>query len=225
MLARFGLVGKNSRVPFGAIRIHFSMVRKNEKSFQNLSIFLGGPMDPIHPVWALAAIQPRWGNRLVQMVKWWLAVIGRPLNTGWRTTPLSWIQWVYMGPHLFLDIYFSGSWTGIESVPHAYCFAQSQLWPNIFRSIRISVQHICFCNSEHNASVWEIWESVLCLFVQYGTWRRRLRHDQMASQASPTYPEKTLHIIVLNSHVSFTNISNALCSNNDLEHCRYFCFM
>ena len=25
--------------------------------------FLGGPMGPIHPVWALAAIHPGWGNR------------------------------------------------------------------------------------------------------------------------------------------------------------------
>ena len=28
-----------------------------------LTIFLGGPMGPIHPVWALAAIHPGWGNR------------------------------------------------------------------------------------------------------------------------------------------------------------------
>ena len=27
-----------------------------------LLIFLGGPTGPIHPVWALAAIHPRWGN-------------------------------------------------------------------------------------------------------------------------------------------------------------------
>ena len=34
---------------------------KNEK--KELPIFLGGPTGPIHPVWALAAIHPRWGNR------------------------------------------------------------------------------------------------------------------------------------------------------------------
>ena len=37
------------------------MDRKYKK--KNLPIFLGGPMGPIHPVWALAAIHPRWGNR------------------------------------------------------------------------------------------------------------------------------------------------------------------
>ena len=30
-----------------------------------MPIFLGGPMGPIHLVWALAAIHPRWGNRLL----------------------------------------------------------------------------------------------------------------------------------------------------------------
>ena len=34
-----------------------------QKNTQTLAIFLGGPMGPIHPVWALAAIHPRWGNR------------------------------------------------------------------------------------------------------------------------------------------------------------------
>ena len=39
------------------------MDRKNQKIAKILPIFLGGPMGPIHPVWALAAIHPRWGNR------------------------------------------------------------------------------------------------------------------------------------------------------------------
>ena len=29
-----------------------------------MTIFLGGSMGPIHPVWALAAIHPRWGNSI-----------------------------------------------------------------------------------------------------------------------------------------------------------------
>ena len=38
--------------PFGAIPGHFLMDRKNaKKNVQKLPIFLGGPMDPIHPVW------------------------------------------------------------------------------------------------------------------------------------------------------------------------------
>ena len=34
----------------------FSMDRKNAKNAQKLPIFLGGPMGPIHPVWAAAGI-------------------------------------------------------------------------------------------------------------------------------------------------------------------------
>ena len=41
------------------------MDRKNQRHVPNLPIFLGGPMGPIHPVWALAAIHPGWGNRYV----------------------------------------------------------------------------------------------------------------------------------------------------------------
>ena len=32
------------------------------------AIFFGGPMGPIHPVWASTAIHPRWGNRYHQML-------------------------------------------------------------------------------------------------------------------------------------------------------------
>ena len=39
------------------------MDRKKSQNANILSIFLGGPMGPIRPVWALAAIHPRWGNR------------------------------------------------------------------------------------------------------------------------------------------------------------------
>ena len=44
--------------PLGALPANFSMGRKNPKIAQILPIFLGGPMGPIHPVWALAAIHP-----------------------------------------------------------------------------------------------------------------------------------------------------------------------
>ena len=41
----------------------FSMDRKKSKNARITPIFLGGPMGPIHPVWALAAIHPSWVNR------------------------------------------------------------------------------------------------------------------------------------------------------------------
>ena len=46
---------KASRVPFGAIPGHFSMDRKtkNKNAHFFLPIFLGGPISPIHPVWAV----------------------------------------------------------------------------------------------------------------------------------------------------------------------------
>ena len=54
---------KKSSWPYlGPSQSIFSMERKN-KNNKVLSIFLGGPMGTIHPVWALAAIHPRWGNR------------------------------------------------------------------------------------------------------------------------------------------------------------------
>ena len=48
---------------FGAIWGHFFHRPEKSKNTKFLLIFLGGPMGPIHPVWALAAIHPRWGNR------------------------------------------------------------------------------------------------------------------------------------------------------------------
>ena len=38
-------------------------VQKIVHDSKQMPISLGGPMGPIHPVWALAAIQPGWGNR------------------------------------------------------------------------------------------------------------------------------------------------------------------
>ena len=49
MSARSGFAGKILLVPFGAIPGH--VFHGPEKS--NLPIFLGGPMGPIHPVWAM----------------------------------------------------------------------------------------------------------------------------------------------------------------------------
>ena len=47
-------------MPFQSI---FCVSRENRKNAHILPIFLGGPMGPIHPIWALAAIHPWWGNR------------------------------------------------------------------------------------------------------------------------------------------------------------------
>ena len=55
-----GHVFSNHLGPSGQI---FCVGRKNPKNVKILLIFLGGPMGPIHPVWALAAIHPGWGNR------------------------------------------------------------------------------------------------------------------------------------------------------------------
>ena len=45
------------------LRPFFPWTGKKAKNIYVFAIFLGGPMGPIHPVWALAAIHPRWGNR------------------------------------------------------------------------------------------------------------------------------------------------------------------
>ena len=59
MLARSGLVGKNSPRPHvGPSLAIFCVGRKNRKNTKILSIFLGGPMGPIHPV---RANGPGWG--------------------------------------------------------------------------------------------------------------------------------------------------------------------
>ena len=41
--------------PFGAVWAHFLRGLEKCKNAKTLSIFLGGPMGPIHPVWGLAA--------------------------------------------------------------------------------------------------------------------------------------------------------------------------
>ena len=52
MLARSGLVGKNSSRPhLGPSLAIFCMGWKNRKNKEILPIFLGGPIGPIHPVW------------------------------------------------------------------------------------------------------------------------------------------------------------------------------
>ena len=63
MSARSGLEGNKSSRPYlGPSEAIFSTGRKNSKIAKILPIFLGGPMGSLHPVWALAAIHPRWGN-------------------------------------------------------------------------------------------------------------------------------------------------------------------
>ena len=83
MLARSGLVGKKSSWPYlGPSEAIFSIGRKNPKNAKILPIFLGGPMGPIHPVWALAAIHPRWGNRYFI-----LGCVGRGLDLDLTVRP------------------------------------------------------------------------------------------------------------------------------------------
>ena len=43
---------KSFRPHLGPSQAIFSMDRKNGKNAQHFPIFLGGPMDPIHPVWS-----------------------------------------------------------------------------------------------------------------------------------------------------------------------------
>ena len=54
---------KTSRPHLGPSQVILSMSQTNPQNAIFFAIFLGGPMGPIHPVWALAAIHPRWGNR------------------------------------------------------------------------------------------------------------------------------------------------------------------
>ena len=65
MSAMSGLVGTQILLaPFGAIPGYFlHEPQHTQKSTEKIHILFAGPMDPIHPVWALASIHPRWGNR------------------------------------------------------------------------------------------------------------------------------------------------------------------
>ena len=65
MSARSGLVGKKLEGPIWGHPKPFSPWTNTQKmkKQKNKHIFLGGPMGPIHPVWALAAIRPGWGKR------------------------------------------------------------------------------------------------------------------------------------------------------------------
>ena len=69
MSAKSGLVGKKSSRPYlGPSEAIFSIGRKIKKKCQTFFLFsLVGQWAPIHPVWALAAIHPRWGNRYVYL--------------------------------------------------------------------------------------------------------------------------------------------------------------
>ena len=60
---------KSSWPYFGPSEAIFSIGQKNRKNAKILPISLGGPMGPIHPVWTLAAIHPRWGNRYSNWTK------------------------------------------------------------------------------------------------------------------------------------------------------------
>ena len=62
MSAMSGLKEKIILAPFGVFPSHFCPCTGKIKKYKMLLIFLGGPKGPIHPVWALAAIHPRWGR-------------------------------------------------------------------------------------------------------------------------------------------------------------------
>ena len=47
----------------------FAMGWNSAKKSKSLSILRGGTMGHIHPVWVLAAIHPRWGNRYQLLLK------------------------------------------------------------------------------------------------------------------------------------------------------------
>ena len=69
MSARFGLAGKSHSGNISCNFRHvFSLVDKNtiQKIHFFLAFFLGGPMGPIHPVWALAAIHLGWVNSIAE---------------------------------------------------------------------------------------------------------------------------------------------------------------
>ena len=67
MLARSGLVGKNSSRPhLGPSLAIFCVGRKNRKNVEVLPIILGGPMGPIHPAWGngcnISSATRMWGS-------------------------------------------------------------------------------------------------------------------------------------------------------------------
>ena len=59
---------KSSWPYLGPSEAFFSWTRKIQNVIF-LHSFRGGPMGPIHPVWALAAIHPKWGNRYPSSAK------------------------------------------------------------------------------------------------------------------------------------------------------------
>ena len=59
-------MGKNPPGPmWGHLRPFFPWTEKIQKMPKFCLFSLVGQWAPIHPVWALAAIHPRWGNRLL----------------------------------------------------------------------------------------------------------------------------------------------------------------
>ena len=55
---------KNTWPHFVPFQAFLSMGRKNPEHVFFFVIFFGGPMGPIHPVWALAAIHPVWEEKV-----------------------------------------------------------------------------------------------------------------------------------------------------------------
>ena len=60
------VVGKDPPVPICRHFMQFADGPETSKiCIFFLPVFLGGPMGPIYPVWALAAIHPRFGKRVL----------------------------------------------------------------------------------------------------------------------------------------------------------------
>ena len=78
MSARSGLAGKRpSRPHLGPSQAIFCVGRKNRKNAEFLTIFLGGPMGPIHPV---------WGHVLVSLYHCSNTSTHRPVGNGSRVS-------------------------------------------------------------------------------------------------------------------------------------------
>ena len=91
----------------GPSRAIFCVGRKNPKNAKILPIFLGGPMGPIHPVWALSAYPNRYPFFTVRTPQ--ASLIGEKLGRVYQETRCSSLQMFHalklhqMGPGGFVS--------------------------------------------------------------------------------------------------------------------------
>ena len=92
---------KSSWPHLGPSQAIFSMDPKTLKFANKLPIFLGGPTGPIHPVWAFAAIHPRWGNMFYHFqVQTGEAAAGTAVADAAIVNEAACTKWLYLFPHL-----------------------------------------------------------------------------------------------------------------------------